>query len=568
MRILSFLSKQLSRGPFSSKKGPSSRLLSAQRPCFAKADSPDQEATAPDISIMDARELAHVSQDSVPSVAQAAVHLLLMDTIWTWKHNITTGETANKLLSLPTVDGLTSQWDDEKRSLQLLAGVMEAAVPRFYAWWISVDHRLTKEIPKNGFLELPADLLPPLDVMIIWHAYMLQPGLYADDCSRLKVPDMRRILFPWQAIYNAIDIMTLEYKIPSVAEDFFELITGQSVDLVEELVTTANLWVYRIRCPYCQITKKMPILNNVQTDDINQGFELECDCGYIPSVDALRHDLLHLQQTGNMCVRGTYSSSSLGHALRLLPFAKRDDLIRAIQAASSETSDSTWAVERLLSLYIPTSPVTKATSAHYSSVLRAMCFVDKMHQYCWLRSPALCYRANSNSISVSIGTLPRAQQKYQNFLQVARQPENIPITPTSDVGLFWHTHQLSPGPYRQFCIRQLGRFMDYDDKVAHEVLDKNFAATQDSYSRELSGEYDTCLCWACELEQNDHELAIDDPGISSGSDDLHEWARRVAVVFWKEVEDQRQRGQPGLARESLREVLARTRQERIVSRFG
>ncbi|KAE8167921.1 hypothetical protein BDV40DRAFT_284416 [Aspergillus tamarii] len=528
MRIPSFLSKPLSRGPFSGKKGPGSRLLTAERPCFNKADSPEQEASAPDLSIMDTMELAHVSQDSVPSVAQAAVYLLLMDTIWTWKHNITTGEPANKLLSLPTVDGLTSQCDDEKRSLQLLAGVMEAAAPRFYAWWVTVNDRLIKEIPKTGFLELPADFLPPLDVMIIWHAYMLQPGLYADDCSRLHVPDMRRILFPWQALYNAIDVMTLEYRIPSAAEDFFELVTGQSVDLVEELTTKPNLWVYLIRCPHCLVTKEMPILNSVQTDDINQGFELECDCGYIhhPSLGQALRPLV--TRIPNECLQ---------------PCTKREDL-RAIQA-------------RLLSLYTPTSPVTKATSAHYSSVLRAMRFVNKMHQYCWLRSPALCYRVNNN-----------AQQKYRNFLQLARQPENMPITPTSDIDLFWHTHQLSPGPYRQFCIQHLGRFMDHDDKVAHEVLDKNFAATQDRYTREFSGEYDSCVCWACELERNDHELASNDLTVPRSLEDLHEWARRVAVVFWEEVEDRRRRGQLGLARESLKAVLTRTRQESIVSRFG
>ena len=38
--------------------------------------------------------------------------------------------------------------------------------------------------------------------MIIWHAYMLQPVIYEDDCSRLDVPHMRRVLFPWQAVVS------------------------------------------------------------------------------------------------------------------------------------------------------------------------------------------------------------------------------------------------------------------------------------------------------------------------------------------------------------------------------
>lgn len=103
--------------------------------------------------------------------------------------------------------------------------------------------------------------------------------------------------------------------------------------------------------------------------------------------------------------------------------------------------------------------------------------------------------------------------------------------------------------------------MDHNDKVKHKNLSSSFKATQKAYSQHFRGEYDACLCWACELERNDQEVAMSDE-VSSASplsktQDYQEWARRVVVMFWQEVEARREKGLPGLKRESLEEVLAK-----------
>ncbi|RAK91021.1 hypothetical protein BO79DRAFT_226185 [Aspergillus costaricaensis CBS 115574] len=569
MRAPSIVSALLSGVPPSNKIIPDVPLAATERPVFAEADTHDKEASAPDMSIVSPSGLSHLAEDSVPFVAQAAAHLLLMEAMWVWKQKATSGETAIDLLALLSANSIDLQPDNVKTPNQLLAGLMEIAVPRFYAWWHAVNQKLSNTIPEEGFLELPADLLPPMDVMIIWHAYMLQPVIYEDDCSRLDVPHMRRVLFPWQAVVNAIDIRTTEYCIPSAARDFFEKSSGQSADLLEELCNKTHPLVYDINCPYCHTTRNLPIIPTAQTEDINYGFELECDCGYAPSVDALRSDLLHLRQTRESRLRGTYSNPALAQALyplsRALPLpilescTTRERFLQAIHTASYESNTPKWAVETLLSLYTPTSPVTQASSAHYSSVLRGMRFVDEMHKQCWLRSPALCVQSPTNP-SKLVGTLPRAQQKYRSFLKSARPSSNLSVTPAPDVDLFWHTHQLSPEPYRRFCIRHVGKSMDYSDKLIHENLSSSFKATQKAYSEKFKGEYDACLCWSCEIERNDQEVAMSDdgtPSASSKTQDYQEWARRVVVMFWQGVEARREKGLPGLKRESLEEVLAK-----------
>ncbi|OJZ86593.1 hypothetical protein ASPFODRAFT_187986 [Aspergillus luchuensis CBS 106.47] len=569
MAVLSIVSTVLSGVQPASKNIPDVPLATTQHPVFAEADTQEKEASAPDTSIMSPSGLSHVAEDSVPSVAQAAVHLLLMEAMWAWKRKTTSGETAIKLLVLLSANSVDPQSTREKIHSQLLAGLMEVAIPRFYSWWHAVNQKLSDTIPEEGFLELPGDLLPPMDVMIMWHAYMLQPVIYEDDCSRLDVPHMRRVLFPWKEVVNAIDIKTTEYCMPSAARDFFEKTSGQSADLLEELCNETHPLVYHRNCPYCHTTRNLPIIPTAQTEDINQGFELECGCGYIPSVDALRSDLLHLRQTRESRLRGTYSNPALAQALyplsRALPLpiletcTKRERFLQAIHTASYESNTPKWAVETLLSLYKPTSPVTQASSAHYSSVLRATCFIDEMHKKCWLRSPALCCQSTTTP-SKLIGTLPRAQQKYRNFLDLARLSNNLSVTPTSDVDLFWHTHQLSPEPYRRFCIRHVRKSMEYSDKVIHENLSSSFRATQKAYSERFKGEYDACFCWSCEIERNDQEVALSDDEASSSASktqDYQGWVRRVVVMFWQEVESRREKGLPGLKRESLEEVLAK-----------
>ncbi|KAL4922702.1 hypothetical protein BDW62DRAFT_171583 [Aspergillus aurantiobrunneus] len=214
--------------------------------------------------------------------------------------------------------------------------------------------------------------------------------------------------------------------------EFWDSISEEPANLITQLTTgNRDLVYYNIHCPYCEITKQAPILTTLQTDDINQGFELKCDCGYTPLVDALYRDLLRVQQTGEMCLRGTYLRRSLGDALRplaasmseteLAPQSKPEQFFGAIHAAGARSNSLDWAVKRMLELYIPTSPITKAASAHYASVLRAFRFAGKMHDQCWLRSPALCYVASSSSAEDVVGTLFRGQQKYRGFLELVRQ---------------------------------------------------------------------------------------------------------------------------------------------------
>lgn len=162
MRAPSIVSTLLSGASPSNKIIPDVPLAATERPVFAEADTHDKEASAPDMSIMSPSGLSHLAEDCVPSIAQAAAHLLLMEAMWVWKQKATSRETAMKLLALLSANSVDLQPDNVKTPNQLLAGLMEVAAPRFYSWWQAVNQKLSRMMPEEDYLELPADLLPPI----------------------------------------------------------------------------------------------------------------------------------------------------------------------------------------------------------------------------------------------------------------------------------------------------------------------------------------------------------------------------------------------------------------------
>jgi hypothetical protein len=80
--------------------------------------------------------------------------------------------------------------------------------------------------------------------------------------------------------------------------------------------------------------------------------------------------------------------------------------------------------------------------------------------------------------------LSEAITRYHKFLLLMNRKSKgnrMPLVPTLDIDLCWHTHQLFSFSYRQWCIKHLGFAVNHDDTVGKESLD--------------SGIRDTCEAW-------------------------------------------------------------------------
>jgi len=80
-------------------------------------------------------------------------------------------------------------------------------------------------------------------------------------------------------------------------------------------------------------------------------------------------------------------------------------------------------------------------------------------------------------------SLFKATTRYHKFLLLMKRNDKkkVPLVPTLDIDLCWHTHQLSPVPYRQWCVEHLGMAINHDDTIGKGSLDQGLRETSLSW---------------------------------------------------------------------------------------
>ncbi|GAB1215681.1 hypothetical protein ATERTT37_004873 [Aspergillus terreus] len=129
---------------------------------------------------------------------------------------------------------------------------------------------------------------------------------------------------------------------------------------------------------------------------------------------------------------------------------------------------------------------SKQNTPLVENVKRQASFVDKMHAQLWICSPAVA------------GTLCRAVDRYDKFVQLFKLYPGTVLVPTLDVDLAWHTHQCSAALYQAYMVEHTGRFIRHDDQFGQNVLDTGFDTTQKLFYARFGERYHLCLCWNCE----------------------------------------------------------------------
>ena len=343
--------------------------------------------------------------------------------------------------------------------------------------------------PKEGDgLEMDSkSRLPPLDVLMVWHAYMLNPRVYLEDCIRFSRHALWRTAFPWQRIYESIDNETFEY-------------TQQFTSTFEE--TTKCPWdpykdeeVKSITCPQCSVATTVPWtqppskfdragMESYLTNDagfVGKGFQHECsNCGLAITHEKLRvgsfiEDTHHLlmsyrplpgtilsiwgepELTGHGKNVGThepffpcrvvekncaFTITQLRANMKTLTVEQLKNMFEKlmkskddVKAVNSEQHNpaliargSRIAVRKLLSHYWDNSSVFGLDLV--GAVLRQGTFVQKMHKLDWLHSPSL------------MSTTQRLIVKYHRFVRLAADAPKKTVVPTLDVDLAWVSYSL------------------------------------------------------------------------------------------------------------------------------
>ena len=138
---------------------------------------------------------------------------------------------------------------------------------------------------------------------MVWHAYMLNPRDFLEDCLRQGKMRFWRAGLPWAVINSCIDNNTFEFRASDLAVERFEDQTGYRWDsLIDSPKAT-------IDCPSCrrklyvprtgwdlQIawTKTSPLKyaqfhgESEATGFSDKSFEVQCQCGIVTNHELLR----------------------------------------------------------------------------------------------------------------------------------------------------------------------------------------------------------------------------------------------------------------------------------------
>ncbi|KAF2728649.1 hypothetical protein EJ04DRAFT_569363 [Polyplosphaeria fusca] len=442
------------------------------------------------------------------------------------------------------------------------------AVDRFHKWWASLpstsaqfpvpittldfDNSENSERIHNFTLKgsgMEDDLLatfPPLDVLMVWHTYMLNPRVYLEDCIRLTKHRIWKTAFPWEAVHKFINNETFEYEVFEGIRDVWEKSSALNWDLLDDGIQKT------IQCPRCTVEFTVP-WTSMPSDRSIASLEwyLNCDTGFVgdefrcdcPQCElAITHEKLRVGKfisdastlltnktplpgtildsigTPQMTLRGkkkigTHDPFFPNRAVENISLLRPDELRKNVDEITMRTLKSVFQsvltsrskVELVNKEQFKPELVAKEskiavrkTLSHYwdnsssfgldliGAVMRQGSFVQKMVKIDWLHSPA------------AMTTMERLIVKYHRFVRLIAENHRKTAVPTLDIDLAWHTHQLTPRIYYRYTLSLTRKFLNHDDKIPETSLHTNFQWTATAYEKKYSSPYSECACWYCE----------------------------------------------------------------------
>ncbi|KAJ7909271.1 hypothetical protein B0H13DRAFT_1714935 [Mycena leptocephala] len=375
--------------------------------------------------------------------------------------------------------------------------------------------------------------MPPLDVLMVWHAYMLNPGWYSEDGNRinaLKGLQAGGIAFGAALGRGLGERLTRAPSLDRVK--FWTQMTSTPFDLLDAPTRMVNR---EISCPKCCNVVAAPYTTNTGSGYLEPNFAMKCTACFFAitretlAVRKLANDLAKsgIIDASDVLAGTLYTDTSLMD-LRLARRIKTKILaaqslkppntstckeyadfllkganykletLRSMVTANMDYSGRrlcvrfflcvvcciTMAVRigRIMSAYVD----DKIFSVELvGAVLRQGSFVAKMHGLGWTE-PRI-FDTTENGV-----VLEYAIARYHSFLNLMCFHPKSFLVPTLDIDLAWHTHQLLTTLYHSDTARYMYRYIDHNDKVEESLLTNSFDETRQKWRKEYGVDYTHC----------------------------------------------------------------------------
>ncbi|KAG8933519.1 hypothetical protein FRC01_008602, partial [Tulasnella sp. 417] len=397
---------------------------------------------------------------------------------------------------------------------------LQRAVYRFEQWAVRmIGGEGQEEVVGDAPRVLTPNEVPPLDVIMVWHTYMLNPRTYYEDCLR-KLPGLLQIgSFPLMQLAGSIDPETLLPHPPS--EDRVSAFTSFTGQLFDVPINTTSEDTVAVFCPSCSQPNTTSWVTFKGDGFAQRGYGCICEyCRFMFTRESLgvrkfyedmekcivNPDRFFLANTIVDYHSGTPTELKWSQTLTSIVLGLRHGTTRPAppEALGQQIGWTMKAVEDFCRIgllgkknqqWIATPrPLNIILSAYRqpgpfsidlaSAVLRQMNFIDKMVNLGFTEQARW---------EEDHDTLTRCVVRYHHFLDLmASTPGNF-VVPTLDIDLAWHTHQLLCNSYRKLT-EIIGLVPDHDDKVSQGALSDAYDKTAEAWKTRFGVPYSICGC--------------------------------------------------------------------------
>ncbi|KAG9048661.1 hypothetical protein FS837_012289 [Tulasnella sp. UAMH 9824] len=359
--------------------------------------------------------------------------------------------------------------------------------------------------------------VPPLDVIMVWHTYMLNPRTYYEDCLR-KLPGLLKIgSFPLLQLAGSIDQETLLPHSPVEGRmTAFSSLTGQSFDPPTNTTSEETVTLF---CPSCSQANSIPWITYKGDGYAQRGFACVCvhcqfefsretlgvrkffedmeNCMLEPDKYFLANTVVDYQdgipvdpifskvlswnvlslREGLNPIRPEALAEKIGWTMKSVEEYCRNGVLGK---RNRPIIDTPRQLNIILAAYRHPGPFSMDLA---SAVIRQMGFVEKMVGL-GFTEPG---RWKDDD------TLTRCVVRYHHFLELMIVSSGSCVVPTLDIDLAWHTHQLLCDSYRRLHDI-IGVVPDHDDKVNQGALSNAYDKTAEAWKERFGVPYSVCGC--------------------------------------------------------------------------
>ena len=183
----------------------------------------------------------------LPSNAECAAHLELLEAFFVVRQTVIKSKPLDEVYGTKPVHKTVTRRDGSDRKLKddewwntrqvKWTRYLELAVARFDAW-----HRHIQKSDVSSSLQITNATLPPLDVLMVWHAFLLNPKLFKDTCGDSPLYSLE---FPWECIHKAINAENWQFNLSEEAAENFKNATKLAPVLFKEMTAWRYLHIVR-----------------------------------------------------------------------------------------------------------------------------------------------------------------------------------------------------------------------------------------------------------------------------------------------------------------------------------